>query len=37
MGVLRHFTLFTLVTPNLVHIEVIQNIVTADQGGNIML
>ena len=37
MGILRYFTLFTLVTSNVVHIEVTQNIVTANRGGRIIL
>ena len=37
IGTLWHFTLFTLVTSKVVHIEVTQNIVTANRGGRIIL
>ena len=35
LRVLRYFTLFTLVTSNVVHIEVTQNIVTVNWGRRI--
>ena len=37
MEVLWHFTLITLVTSNVVHIEVTQNIVAANKGRRIIL
>ena len=37
IGTLWHFTLFTLVTSKVGHIEVTQNIVTANRGGRIIL